>query len=136
MSMDLTLVAHATYLHVVMTGVLNLDESKELFSHIIATCIKHGLNRIVVDVRPLVFPRPLTTFKRFEFASFVAAQIAHQTGRVQGRIRVAIVSYAEHIDKHGFGETVAANRGADLRITPDMAEALAWLGVDPADAPA
>ncbi len=135
MSMKVTFVAHRTYLYAVTTGVLNVGEAKKQFARILAACRRRRLSRVLIDLRPLVFPGPLTTFARFDFATFAADQVIHMPASGTARVRVAVVSPAQLIDRTGFGETVALNRGADVHTTSDLADALAWLGVDPSDAP-
>ncbi len=49
--------------------------------------------------------------------------------KIQG-LRIALLGYAPVIDPGRLGETVARNRGLQVRATSDEAEAFAWLGVD------
>jgi hypothetical protein len=46
-------------------------------------------------------------------------------------LQVAVYGRQPLIDPSRFGETVALNRGAKVKVSERLDEALAWLGVSP-----
>jgi hypothetical protein len=48
-------------------------------------------------------------------------------------VQVALVGKHPVIDRDRFGETVARNRGAAVKVTYDLESAYRWLGLDPPD---
>jgi hypothetical protein len=120
MSANLQMTPKSRYLLAVVTGECSLPEAKDHFTQILAACREQNLSSTVVDVRDVIIRDPMTTMKRFEFAEFLARTAG-------GGVSVAYVGSKAHVDPRGFGETVARNRGLNLKITTDMADALAWI---------
>jgi hypothetical protein len=49
--------------------------------------------------------------------------------------KMALLAKPEQIRADRFGETVMVNRGARVRVTTDLNEALQWFGMTPVDKP-
>jgi hypothetical protein len=120
MTANLQIIPKDGYLLAVVTGEYNLAEAKDHFMQILAACRERNVFKIVVDVREVVVPGSMTTMSRFEFAAFLARNAG-------GTLHIAYVGSKAHVDPTRFGETVARNRGLNLKITTDMADAIAWL---------
>lgn len=82
---------------------------------------EHGVSKVLIDQRGK--PGSLSTMERFRYAADVAKSY-------QG-LRVACVQVAPYRDPDDFGETVALNRGANLRICGTLEEAYEWLRAEP-----
>lgn len=78
------------------------------------------ISKILVDCR--LIKNPLSTMKRFEYATGIAK---HFRG-----IKVAFVADIPLRDPELFGELVATNRGADIRVCVDIKEAYFWLDIE------
>jgi hypothetical protein len=134
-SIDLELVRHEGYLEVIISGEYELEEAKRAFTRLVKLWTAEHMALLLVDMRPLVMPAPLTLRERFDFAQH-AARVA-----IDARARGLVVTLAvflgteEQIDPRRFGIVVALNRGAKARATTDEAEALAWLGVEQPERP-
>ncbi len=75
-----------------------------------------GLTRVLVDARGV--DGPLREFDRFLIGEAVAELL-------RARFKVAFLYRAENINK--FAENTAVNRGANVLIVADEAQALDWL---------
>jgi hypothetical protein len=81
-----------------------------------------GCRNALVDVRNVRGRLP-TLFDRFD----IGVHAAEQHLARQPRIRLAILGHEPMIHPERFGELVARNRGADVRVFTVEAEALKWL---------
>ena len=80
-----------------------------------------GIRKVLVDARAL--QGEISILERFALGEDVAAL-------TRGRIAIAIVDLPERVWPDRFVETVAANRGALIKVTTDYTEALAWLDAE------
>ena len=81
-----------------------------------------GAEKVLVDGRGA--EGSFSTMQQFEAGAMLAK---HFKG-----LQVAIVVQESLRDPSQFGETVAVNRGAKVRVFTDEAEAQSWLGTNPA----
>ena len=87
-----------------------------LLRRTVAESEARGFRRVLVDATALTDPLP--TADQY--------QMGVETARaLDGRIKLAIVGQPEHADP--FFETVARNRGANLRVFADEVDAVVWL---------
>jgi hypothetical protein len=77
-----------------------------------------ALPAILVDVRELTGPRP-DGMTLYDLGVLASRDIIG--------VRVAFVASEAFVDPRRFGESVARNRGLNLRVFTDMNEALGWL---------
>ncbi|MFH0779039.1 MAG: hypothetical protein V2A71_10520 [Candidatus Eisenbacteria bacterium] len=84
-----------------------------------------GVSRILVDHRDI--PNSLSTAERFRYATEIAE---HFRG-----LKIAFVQDVPLRDPQLFGETVAVNRGANIRVCSTLEEAYDWLELEPANKP-
>ena len=90
--------------------------------------IATGHTRVLLDASAVTGVP--TQDERYVLGLFVAAEqriLAARTPPVD--MQVAVVGQRPLIDPDRFGETVAINRGAKVKVSEELAEALAWLGV-------
>jgi len=81
-----------------------------------------GVSKILVDHRDI--PNTLSTMERYRYATEIAN---HFRG-----IKIAFVQDAPLRDPTRFGETVAVNLGANIRLFTTLEDAYDWLEVEPA----
>lgn len=79
---------------------------------------KLGISKVVIDARGMTGNPSITD--RFELGELLAKQAG-------ARVAVAIVDSALRVLPDRFLETVAVSRGACVKVTTDVAEALAWI---------
>lgn len=80
-----------------------------------------GVRHLLVDTTRLVSTTPGTTFERLRLGESGAA------GAAASGIRIAFVGREPFLDPERFGETVAVNRGLNVRVFTDEVAALTWL---------
>ncbi len=84
------------------------------------------LSKVLFDLSSLIDPVP-TVLDRFKLAeAFVRLQ-----RELKVMVKCAVVGKEPVIDPKRFGETVAVNRGALLKVFTDREEAEIWLKQDP-----
>jgi len=88
----------------------------------VATTSDPAPRAILIDVRELVGPRP-DGMELYDLGVLASRDIIGAP--------VAFVGSESFIDPRRFGESVARNRGLNLRVFTDMAEAEAWLRAKP-----
>jgi hypothetical protein len=66
---------------------------------------------------------------RYAFGSFLAAEVQRAATQFPAFPRIAIYAVAPLMDPNRYTQTVANNRGAQVRASDSMQELLSWLGV-------
>jgi hypothetical protein len=122
MSIEIETEAKANYMHLHCRGTYSLKAIMELFEKAFDIASREGLKAVLIDGRD-VKGVPPTTLERYTFGVHVA-ELQLDKGRC---IRLAVVANEPIVDPRRFGETVARNRGATIRVFTDIDEAIAWL---------
>jgi hypothetical protein len=119
--------------YVLLAGEMNGRRAEQLYREVLRECVAGGRSRMLIDCREL--SGELSTTDRYSLGKVVAEENAvAMAGGAQ--VRVAMVGRDPIVDRHRFGETVAINRGAAVKVTYDLESAYRWLGVDlPAQVP-
>jgi hypothetical protein len=114
------------FIRIIAIGHYSLQNANNLFKLSIDSAMLHGKRNVLVDVTKVEGNIPF--FDRFQFAEFLANYKAeHALTEVD---RIAVVGEEPIVHSNRFGETVAVNRGVNLRVFTDMGEALAWLNLN------
>jgi hypothetical protein len=118
-----------TYLLVSVHGPVDLREGRAVLTAALRACAEHGLSKVLIDARSV--EGGLSVLDRYDYADFMSRQLGPGIGAggLLG-VRIAAVGREPLISPGRLGETVAANRGVDLKITDSMDEALEWLEVE------
>ncbi len=129
MSMGLDIRQEENYLHVQVTGIATLAESNAAAERMFSTVTDRNARRILVDCRELK-NTPLPTMEVFQHAEFLADEFQKYARRgLLGNARFAYV-FADQLaenELNRFGETVALNRGANIRVFNKLEAALRFL---------
>ena len=128
MSIELSIEAQAGYLVGRLAGPVELGALQAVTERLLQACVAQQQPKALVDLRQL--SGRATDTQRFQYGEFVAQQVIKLSPQAGGPIRLAFVGHAPLIDPDRFGVTVAYNRGVQVLVTENEAEALAWLGVD------
>jgi hypothetical protein len=112
-----------------VTGDFSRAEALETIDPTLEVLIQHSLRKVLVDIRQ-VKGNP-STMDRYAFSVALAEKFnkACRAG-ADPRTRFGFVGNEPMVEKDRFGETVAVNRGLNLKVMEDMDEALQWLGID------
>jgi hypothetical protein len=116
------------YLRATVSGAYSLRQAQDVFDECVKGAVAAGHSRILIDASG-VTGAP-TQDERYILGLFCAAEqriLASQTPPIE--VQVAVYGRQPLIDPNRFGETVAVNRGAKLKVSEQIEEALAWLGV-------
>ena len=110
------------FIHVLFAPLVYSSSSREFFPQVIDAARNASVSKILFDVRSVT--GQLNTVERFEYASRIAELFRG--------FKVAFVVNKSLRDPDLFGETVAVNRGANIRVLSTLAGAYDWLKVKPA----
>ena len=128
MSMTVKTTPRGTVLHVSAKGSFTLDSAMQTFMEIVRAADMNKSERILFDGRDLA-GEP-TIIERFYYGEF-AADAVMRPGEYRAPLKnpqFAYVLSPPILDPSRVGETVAANRGMNVRAFDNMVDAVAWLG--------
>ena len=130
MSIELELYPVADFLKVVAVGEFSLDEAKRTFLEMLEAVARYKVRKVLFDGREITgAPRAM---ERFNYGEFAAQSIANfETRGVSRATRFAYVLQEPVLDPRKFGETVAVNRGMNVRAFDNLDDALRWLETAP-----
>jgi hypothetical protein len=117
--MDFSYVDERRFVWARISGPWTIDEICYKPEPILAECLTRKQDLLLIDLVGLA-SQPITTLDRFRLGS----SIISFSGKLQ---KVACVASTGFIDPEKFGETVARNRGVNIRVFDDMAAAQRWL---------
>jgi len=128
MTLDIT--PNKDFLYVRIVGDFSLSEANDCIVNMAKTIATHKIFKLLVDCRDL--QGELTTFERFEHSEFAAEEFKRilKPGKAH-TARLAYVGKSPLFDPGKFGETVAVNRGLNVKSFDTVKKALSWLKIDP-----
>jgi hypothetical protein len=134
MSMLLQIHPESGLLNVVATGKFSLEEAKRTFLQMVQAIALHKSKKVLFDGRQLTGnPK---TIERFYYGKFAAQTVLASVEQgVSAALPFAYVLREPVLDPERFGETVAVNRGMNVKAFHSPEEALQWLGIAPAGEP-
>lgn len=117
-----------------VTGKFLLTEAQQSFVEVLEAIASHRVHKVMFDGREMI-GRP-QTMERFYYSKFAANSLkAYMPRGVAQTTAFAYVLTQAVLDPHRFGETVAVNRGMNVRAFDNLDEAYEWLKVRPARHP-
>jgi hypothetical protein len=130
MALDCRFERMGPLLHATLRGAFTVADAKAAYRGLLDECVAGGAVVVLMDCREV--EGDPTVMERFDFSEFVALEnvAAVDAGRTAA-LRVALVGGSPLIDPRRFGETVALNRGAWIKVTTELDEAVRWLEIDP-----
>jgi len=128
MNLNVDLETRKHYLRATVSGPYSLRNAQDAYDQIVKAAVAQGRTRILIDASAITGAP--SQDERYLLGLFVAAEqriLAAKTPPVE--VQVALFARPPFTDPSRFGETVAVNRGAKLKVSERLDEALAWLGV-------
>ena len=120
---DVQTIIEEELIQLVSSGNYSLSKANNLFKLAIDHCLLHQKTKVLIDVSNVTGSIPF--LDRFKYAEYLADYRAdHAMKKI---IRVAVIGQEPIVHKDKFGETVAVNRGANVRVFTNMSEASMWL---------
>ncbi|MGH8129759.1 MAG: hypothetical protein ACRES3_02775 [Steroidobacteraceae bacterium] len=104
------------------TGTFSLETMLGIYEQAFALAAGAGRDAVLIDARNVTGREP-TLGERYTQAVHVAELQSTQSPR----IRLAILGHEPMIHRERFGEIVATERGAVVRVFTDESAALEWL---------
>jgi len=117
--MDVSFGDEKRFVWVQFNGTWNPDELPALVESIRKECGARHCDLLLIDLIPLKNGE-ISTFERYKMG-LAAASLS------TGVRRMAALARPDQIDPQRFGETVARNRGINVRIFADPKVAESWL---------
>lgn len=96
------------------------EERLGFFANVATEARRVGVTKVMIDAREST--GDLRTMDRFQYGELAATYLRP--------FKLAFVIRADLLEPARFGETVAVNRGGNVRVFGDANEARAWLDVD------
>ena len=112
----------------VLMGEFELGLAQEQFIELLEEAVASGATKVLVDGRQMTGKPP--DFERFLYGEFSAFATLDLLFRHNVRLKFAYVIHEPLRDPERFGETVAVNRGMDVKTFEEMNEAVEWLNSD------
>ena len=119
----------AGVLHVEATGAFTLDEAKRAFLQMLGFVAQYQAKKVLLDGRA-VTGKP-GDWERFCYGQFAAKETMMMFNQSGIAPKFAYVIEEPLRDPHRFGETIAVNRGMNVRVFERLEEAFEWLAFTP-----
>jgi hypothetical protein len=127
MSYHLTLEEHPGYLHAAVTGTHTPENALRFLKEAREACTQRGYNAVLLELK-LAGPSLDSTS--------IFRVIAQRSTDATGLKKIAYVDASSRDpEKMKFAETVAINRGVNVRLFQDLAQAKEWMALDPGPLP-
>lgn len=107
------------FLHVITESTLNKAMVDNFCEEVPKIARETGISKVLVDCRAVKYS--LSKAERIEYSINIAENFKG--------MKVAVVADTPFRDPELFGETAARERGAQLRMCTNMAEAFFWLDI-------
>jgi hypothetical protein len=128
MTLTIALESRKHYLLAALSGAFSLRGAQDAYDRAVKAALPLGLDRILFDASA-VTGKP-SQDERYALGLFVATEQRLLAAKSPPcYLSVAVYGHQPLVDPNRFGETVALNRGAKLKVSERLDEALAWLGV-------
>lgn len=111
--------------YAVVVGPFELTLAQQQFMELVDEAIQSGTTKVLIDGRQIT-GNP-TAFERFLYGTFAACATLEVLNRQNAKLKFAYVIHEPLRDSDRFGETVAVNRGMDVKTFEDRNEAVEWL---------
>jgi len=129
--MDVDFNAEGEVLTVIANGEFSLEEAQRTFLDILGHVSENGILKVLFDGRELI-GEPMV-IERFYYGEFAATSVENVTfSKLSGHApQFAYVLHEPLLDPLRLGETVAVNRGMNVKAFNNIHEARQWLNVAP-----
>ena len=127
MAITLRITVQPGVLFVLAQGEFSLDEAKQSFLDIIDSMEQNQSRKVLFDGREIT--GMVDVIERFYYGEFMAAALDRlkKSSRYDGNPQFAYVLREPILDPLRLGETVAVNRGANVKVFDNVREAREWL---------
>ncbi len=113
------------YLYSAVTGELTVASAQDALRGLFAEAMRLGEPRMLIDVSHV--NAEWGPQERYEVGAFIAAEVERMAAKFPERPRIALYAVAPLMDPNRFTQSVASNRGAQVRASDSLQELLSWL---------
>jgi hypothetical protein len=114
-------------------GEFSIGEAKRAFLEILAAVAQYRAEKVLFDGRNVKGnPRE---FERFLYGEFAAQETMKLKRSHKIVPQFAYVLHEPLCDRGRYGETVAVNRGMNIKVLATLEEGFKWLGFTPGNKP-
>jgi stage II sporulation SpoAA-like protein len=107
------------------SGEFSLEDARQAFREMLGAVVQYKAEKILIDGRNVKgFP---TDLERFIYGEFVASETQKIVKKYRIAPRFAYVIHEPLRDSERLAETVAVNRGMDIKIFETSEDAFEWL---------
>ena len=122
------LVQYPEYLHYLISGTFNLQDSIDHFTEVLGDARSSGITRILYDSRNMQgYPDATAKIVAFENIKFKHDSFLRFGGEP---LRIAFLSKENNVREHTPGLNVLRQSALNTVLTADFNYALAWLGIN------
>jgi hypothetical protein len=114
------------HIYAYVHGHFSLTQAQIVLTKSLDTLIEKSFSKLLIDISSM--DGNISTIQRFLFAEFCAINVYKYREKGLNNLKIAIFGQEPMIDSAKFGETVAINRGANVKVTTDINVALQFLG--------
>jgi hypothetical protein len=125
MSININISVESSHMVVTADGVYEQSVVLEKFRQAFDAGKREKVSKLLIDFRLVI--GDASVMERFEVGLLLAKLINGQTATPLTRI--AILGNKSFVDPQRFVEIVAINRGAQVKVTTDVFEAVEWLEI-------
>jgi hypothetical protein len=115
---NLKITPEGSYIYCDYTGEFSVDMGMECIDALVEACVKHECYKAILDCSHM--SGEMGIFQRFQV-------IQHAEVTRDIALKTAILARDEQVLPDKFAETVAINRGINLRVFTDIDAAKRWL---------
>lgn len=106
------------YIYVTVSGIFSPKLSEDSIDEMVAAGKKENCKKVLLDIRPMT--GEIGVLDRFESGRYGALTIPRT-------FKIAVLGRADQISPDKFFQTVARNRGVNLKVFSEFEETLEWL---------
>ena len=109
----------------VIVGPFELTLAQQQFLKILDEALHNGARKVLIDGQQITGDP--TAFQRFLYGTFAACATLEVLHTHNLKLKFAYIIHEPLRDPERLGETVASNRGMDVKTFEDRKEAVEWL---------
>ena len=126
--MDFKIEDRESYLYVRVSDSFDLEEAKRCLTEALDTALELGIPKLLINSTAMTGSP--TVWERYAIGEYIAGKnIEYYQKAGLASLQIAAVGVAPTVEPGRLSQLVARNRAANIIVTDDMAEAMAWLGV-------
>ena len=119
---EISIIVKEDSVSVTAIGEYSLTKANHLFKTAVDQGVLHSKRKLFIDIRNISGSIPF--MDRFTFSEYLANyRLDNASSKVNA---IAVLGLDPIVHKDRFGETVAVNRGTNVRVFTDQNEAFIW----------